>query len=129
MNEIFRDVMAVKRYDDEVRMTKVVNSYPFTDIYENDKEELILEMALAGYSKEDINVEIENNIVIISGKRKEKENRKKIFLNGIKNSDFEKSFAIGDEYIHNPIVSYNEGILSLVFRKDDDKKRKKLEIK
>ena len=50
--------------------TKVVqqstNGYPVTDIYTDDHHNQVIEMALAGFRKEDIKVETQSNHITIS---------------------------------------------------------------
>ena len=57
-------------FGDQRNMIKQSTSgYPITDIYKDDNNNQVIEMALAGFTKEDINIEVrENKISIIDAK-------------------------------------------------------------
>ena len=40
--------------------------YPLTDIFKNDDDNQVIQMALAGFSKDDINIAVDNNRITIS---------------------------------------------------------------
>jgi len=42
------------------------DGYPLTDIYKDEEGQQIIEMALAGFNKKDINIEIKENTITIS---------------------------------------------------------------
>ena len=42
------------------------SGYPITDIYQDDDENQVIEMALAGFNKEDISIEVKENKISIS---------------------------------------------------------------
>ena len=41
------------------------SGYPITDIYKDEQENHVIEMALAGFNKEDINIEVKENKISI----------------------------------------------------------------
>ena len=45
---------------------QTTTGYPVTDIYRDDNENQVIEMALAGFTKESINVEVQSNQITIS---------------------------------------------------------------
>ena len=54
-------------FNDPIPMIKSsTNGYPLTDIYTNDNHEQIIEMALAGFKKEELRIEAEENRINIS---------------------------------------------------------------
>ena len=80
-----------------------------------DKEEFRLEFALAGYSKENIKIEVENDLLKVSGKYPVKEGqtgeqKKTEFLK----NDFERNFILPETIESNSIKANMEnGILTL----------------
>ncbi len=52
--------------DPRPMIKRSTEGYPLTDIYQDDDVNTIIEMALAGFSKEDIEIEIRDNTIIIS---------------------------------------------------------------
>lgn len=94
------------------------------DIIENDNE-YILEYALAGFKKDDVSVNIENNMLIIEGERKANEdikyNQKNTFY-----GKFKKSFTLPEDVNSEKIdASFNNGILSIIIPKDEKLKLSK----
>lgn len=86
-------------------------------------EEYILEIALPGYDKEDIILNIEEGILNISYRKTEKE------ISNWKNT-FNQSFKIKRHIDINKIDAYmDKGILFIKFPIEKDKKKKLLSIK
>ncbi len=77
------------RHDAENLVTKSTTGFPVTDIYKDDDGNSIIEMALAGYTKDDISIETENNKVSIGsegtestkGRRIARRSFRKTFVN------------------------------------------------
>ena len=52
------------------QIEKSTQGYPLTDIYRDEENNQVIEMALAGFTKEDVNIEIHDNAITISHKGK-----------------------------------------------------------
>lgn len=94
------------------------------DIIEN-KNEYIVDYALAGFKKDDVSVNVENNVLTVEGERKANDdlnyNRKSTFYGKIK-----KSFALPEDVNLEKIdASFSDGILSIVIPKDEKLKLSK----
>jgi HSP20 family protein len=102
-------------FDDYIPKTTNV---PF-DIIESENEYEI-NLALAGYNKDDFNLEVEDGKLIISGERVERENAKY----NIKNSyygKFTKSFTLPKEILIDKIdAEYVNGVLNVKVPKDKE---------
>ena len=102
---------------------------PSHDIIENEKE-YIVDFALAGFNKEDISLNVEDNVLTIEGERKANEdtkyNRKSTFY-----GRFKKSFTLPDNVNSENIgASWKDGMLSIAIPKDEKTKlSKSIEIK
>jgi len=105
--------------------------YPVHDIIENDKE-YIIEALLAGVKKEDVSIEVENDVMMIKAERKEtknlKYNRKETYY-----GKYERMFKLPDGIDRENIQSSMEnGVLKIVVPKlvgDTKLSKKKIEIK
>lgn len=54
-------------FDDPFTMVKrSTEGYPLTDLYKDEEDNQIIEVALAGFSKEDLNIEVKDNSILIS---------------------------------------------------------------
>jgi len=93
---------------------------PATNVIENDKE-FRLEVVLPGWTKDEVKVEIDNDLLRISGERKEEnENSKDEFLRKeFKKETFERSFTLPKEIDHQKInAEHKDGILNVRIPKD-----------
>ena len=73
-------------------------SYPPYNIELLGEDKYRITMAIAGFSKENVNVEVQENTLSITGKREsEKEDANRKFLHkGISERSFERKFQLGD---------------------------------
>jgi molecular chaperone IbpA len=86
--------------------------YPPFDAYK-DGENTILEFALAGYSKDNIEVMVENSTLKVSAKKEKKTQTENYTYKGIALRSFEKKFALS-EYSVVESAEYKDGILRIV---------------
>jgi molecular chaperone IbpA len=87
-------------------------NYPPFDTYK-DGENTILEFALAGYSKDNIEVMVENSTLKVSAKKESKQQSENYTYKGIALRSFEKKFALS-EYAIVEKAEFKDGILRIV---------------
>jgi molecular chaperone IbpA len=88
------------------------NKYPPHNIIKSDNN-YILEFALAGWKEDEITVELEKNILKVTGKKADSEDSEQEFVHkGIANRSFQSQFTIGDNI---KIVDGNlkDGVLTI----------------
>jgi len=56
-DQVFSDPFTMVRRSTE--------GYPLTDLYKDDEDNQVIEIALAGFTKEDLNIEVKNNSIAI----------------------------------------------------------------
>jgi len=102
---------------------------PNHDIIEKDNE-YIVDFALAGFKKEDVSLNIDNNVLTIEGERKTNEENKYSRKNTFY-GQFKKSFTLPENVDSEKIgASWNDGMLSIVIPKNEKAKLSKtIEIK
>lgn len=105
---------------------------PSVDIYEKENKYFV-EAMLPGFTKEDINVDLNDDNLTISAEHKEetKENDKNYFRREIKTNSFSRSFTLSNDIDKENIeAKYENGILKLQFNKLEipEKKTQKIEI-
>jgi molecular chaperone IbpA len=102
--------------------------YPPHNIIETERE-FIIELACAGFSKEELKVFVDDKSVVIKGKKFKKESDSKVLYqyNGIAVREFNKQF-VKDYYSRVDKVSYQDGILKIVLVKVFPEDKKLLEI-
>ena len=102
-------------------------NYPPYNIIREDDENYLIELAVAGFGKKDISVEMKENNLIIKGD-KEKEDRDKIH-SGLSARSFSRSFILAPDVIVKR-VDLIDGILTVKLEKfiPEEKKPKSIEI-
>ncbi len=134
--DLFQDFWNIMDHPDFpfVTLTSTTNgsrNFPPYNIIEDTKDGKVrLEMAVAGYTKDRLKVEIEGNTLIIQGFQKKIATTDVIRHRGLSNAAFLRTFdmTVGT-IIEN--VELNDGILTVTvaFEKREDKKRTNFEIK
>ena len=74
-------------------------AFPHYNIVKQDKNKYDIEIALAGYNKKDINIDLEEGVLSIESKKDEKEDTKdgEVIHKGIAKRYFKKSFTIAED--------------------------------
>jgi len=109
----------------DVPAGKEPKRYPLTDIGYTDNE-VTVDVAVAGFGPEDIDIELEGDTLIISGTKSttnEKDDRKYVQKH-ISTSSFERKIKLHPDFVGGNIdASYKNGILNIVIpRKEKPKK-------
>ena len=107
---------------------KTVSTYPPYNIRGNE-EKGVIEMALAGFTKDDLNVEVKDNLLTITGK-KEKKARDDIWHKGISERNFAKRFQLHEHVIVDD-ADLKDGILTVTYHSEvpESEKPKQIKIK
>ena len=81
----------------QLQAQSVVNqqNYPPYNIVKVDDENFVIELAIAGFDKKEVNVELEKNVLKIEGKSKE--NDKDFIHKGLASRSFERVFTLADD--------------------------------
>lgn len=111
-----------------MRMPKVMT--PAVDVYE-DKDHVMVEAPLAGVDPKDVNIEIEDNILKISGQSEHKTevDEKNYYRKEIRSGAFYRAVALpkavkGDQ----ASATYKDGILKITVPKAEEAKPKKISV-
>ncbi len=102
---------------------------PKSTVYENEKE-VILEIAIPGVEKDQINIDIQKNTLTIETQIKSEKNKKDILKSqSFSQSKYKKSSRIGENLDKSNInASYKDGVLKLIFLKKEAELSKKIDI-
>lgn len=103
-------------------------SYPPYNIVVRDGETYDLEIALAGWSRESIEVATERNVLTVSARKSDTDDRDYAHR-GISQRSFTKNWQLSDDAIVDS-VKYEDGLLTITLKKylPEAQKRKVLEI-
>ena len=106
------------------------SNYPPYDILKED-DKYIIRIAIAGFKKSEVDIELDNNTLTVSVCREDKTGIQKAeFLHkGISSKEFYKSFALA-EHVEVKKATMSDGILQIILEKNipDSEKPKKIKI-
>ena len=77
--------------------TSLQTNYPPYDIVKHSDTRYDIQVALAGYSKDDIEVEVKENTLSIKSVKKEEDDKVEVLHRGISKRYFERSFTIAED--------------------------------
>jgi HSP20 family protein len=107
------------------------NWVPAVDIYENDKQEVVIKAELPEVNREDINVTFENNVLTLKGERKvEKDTKREQFQRVERHyGSFTRSFTLPNTVDPSRIAaSYKDGVLTIVLPRREEAKPKQISV-
>ena len=119
------------RMFDNLMNVPTASTYPPYNIVKNDDDKFTLEIAVAGFSKDEIEIEFKENILKIESKsRPEGDDEKEYLHKGISNKRFIKSFTLSDDVVVNG-ADMKDGILQINMERiiPEEKKPRLIEIK
>lgn len=94
----------------------VSSGFPPYDIEHLDTDQYKITMAVAGFKEDDLHIEVDNNILIIKG-RKDKEVAKEYLYHGIALRNFERRFELSD-HIKVTDAQLTDGLLTIHLLKE-----------
>jgi HSP20 family protein len=106
------------------------NSYPKVDVIDHN-DRVTIEAEIPGLSKKEVSVDLEENILTVSGlkKTKEEDPGTKYIRKELKRSSFKRSFKLGENINQKNVnADFNNGILLITLPKKEPEKPKKIKI-
>jgi HSP20 family protein len=125
------DDMVHRFFDDAFSLDTRFDFKPNADIREDDKAYYIV-MDIPGLRKEDLKIKIEENILSISGEKKEEVNKEteKYHLNERLFGHFERNFRLPEDTDREKIsATVENGVLTVTIDKAEEKQPKVIDIK
>ena len=103
--------------------TQVQNFIPEVDVLESEKT-YELHIAVPGFKKDNFNLEVDDNLLTVSGERKFEEKQADKTFKSVQTSygSFSRTFTLPDNVDATKIEAhYNDGILEVIVPKDESK--------
>jgi molecular chaperone IbpA len=124
-DKFFDDVEKLMSMD----VQKSVSNFPPHNILKLNESHYIVELAVAGFSKDEIEISVENGTLTVKGVKEEKESTVQYLHKGIGTRSFTKTLTIADT-IEVKGAEFNDGILSIGLENiiPEHKKPRKIEI-
>jgi molecular chaperone IbpA len=113
-----------------VQLASRQTNYPPYDLIKVDEDTYKLSLAVAGFSKDDIDVSVDNGTLIIKGEIEDSIDTAKVVHKGIAGRKFTRTFALG-EYMEVVGAKLEDGMLSVDIERviPEEKKPKTIKIK
>lgn len=122
--ELFRNL-------DRINNSYTRNTFPPYNLISTGEDEFLIELAVAGFSKDDIEIETHNNVLTVSGKSvtEDESNSRRYMYRGIAGRSFKREFLLGD-YVEVENADIVNGILRIQLRRHvpESMKPKRIEI-
>jgi molecular chaperone IbpA len=127
--------LGFERFFDDVErllasdVAKVSSSFPPHNILKFDESRYVVELAVAGFSKDEIEITVENGSLTVKGERKEKDADVQYLHRGIGTRSFTKTLTVADT-IEVKGAEFKDGILRIGLENivPEHKKPRKIEI-
>lgn len=107
------------------------DSFPPYNIIKVDDDHHLIELAIAGYSEEDIDLTVDKSTLIIRGSKRDKKdsNDSSYVYRGISSRSFKRAYKLG-QYVKVEKATLNDGILSISLIREipDEEKPTKIKI-
>ena len=115
-------------FDSVFNLNESNTSYPPYNILKSDNNYTI-SLAIAGFSKDEIDISLQENQLVIKGIAKDQENKIEFLHRGIAGRNFERKFRLADT-IKVSDASYENGLLNIYLEREipDHQKPRKIEI-
>ena len=114
-----------KMHDD---LTKSIPNYPPYNIRKTSDNTYVIELAVAGFGKQEIDITLDDNKLVISGNTKDDGDN--FLFKGIANRAFTRAFAL-DDHIEIQDAALVNGMLKIALERiiPEHRKPKKIEVK
>jgi HSP20 family protein len=104
---------------------------PAVDIFETDSHEVVIKAELPDVKKEDIGVTVENNVLTLTGERKQEQSTKREQFQRVERrfGSFSRSFTLPTSVDAGQIAaSYKDGVLTIRLPRREEAKPKQISV-
>lgn len=133
VNHLHRQSIGFDRMFDDLHRTfanSKQDNYPPHNLIKIDETHYAIELAVAGFTEKEIDVELKDNVLTVKGERKREDDASHEYLHkGISNRDFTRTFPLA-EHIEVRGASVKNGILAISLEQviPEEAKPKKIAI-
>lgn len=101
LNQLNRALIGFDRIfnDFENRYQHSTTNYPPYNVIKHDENSFEIEVAVAGFEREDITIEVDQNQLVIRGQRAKEDDAGKYVYRGLAARDFDRSFTLAEHII------------------------------
>jgi molecular chaperone IbpA len=97
---------------------QVTTNYPPYNVLRYDENSYEIQMAVTGFAPDEISVELDQNELIIKGKKVDSENDDIVYIHhGLASRDFTRVFTMTDQYMEVGDVKIKHGVLTISIKR------------
>ena len=111
MDRITRNSIGVDDYINKF-FNETQQNYPPYNIIQVNNSESVLEIALAGFKKKEVNVYTEYGKLFVEGKKEEKKTESEYFHQGLAQRSFKRAWTLSDDFEVRD-VKFEDGLLTV----------------
>jgi molecular chaperone IbpA len=100
------------------------SSYPPYNVVNGDDGRTVLEVALAGFTSEEIEVSTERHVLTVAATKSKEDKERKYQHKGISQRSFARNWQMAED-VEVENVEFRDGLLTIVLRKELPEKQKK----
>jgi len=128
INRIFGEVYSRRPEDDVMSRGEWL---PPDDIYENDKQEIVIKAEMPGLKREDIDLRVENNTLTLRGERKRESEVKEDHYHRVERAYgmFSRSFSLPSTVDAGKVsADYKDGVLTVVLPTREEARPRQIQV-
>jgi molecular chaperone IbpA len=116
---LYRSVVGFDRLADllETATTEAATGYPPYNIERTDENAYRIEIAVAGFRPEELNVEVKENLLTVQGRKAANDDQRRYLHRGLAERNFERRFQLAD-YVVVTDASLADGLLSISLKRE-----------
>lgn len=103
--------------DNALRSQKAAVGFPPYDIEATGEDRYTITLAVAGFEKNELEIQVENGVLSVSGKKADNDDEKSYLYRGIANRSFERKFNLAD-HIEVSDADLKNGLLTISLVKE-----------
>ena len=128
INRIFGEVYSRRPEDDVMSRGEWL---PPVDIYENEKQEIVIKAEMPGLKREDIDLRVENNTLTLRGERKRESEVKEDHYHRVERAYgmFSRSFSLPSTVDAGKVsADYKDGVLTVVLPTREEARPRQIQV-
>jgi molecular chaperone IbpA len=117
---LYRSVVGFDRLANllETATVDAANGYPPYNIERTDENAYRIEIAVAGFRPEELNIEVKENLLTVTGRKAANDGAERRFLHrGLAERNFDRKFQLAD-YVVVADANLSDGLLSIALRRE-----------
>jgi molecular chaperone IbpA len=116
---LYRSVVGFDRLAQILETATVdqASGYPPYNIERTDEDAYRIEIAVAGFRSEELNVEVKENLLTVQGRKTANDAERRFLHRGLAERDFERRFQLAD-YVVVTDAQLSDGLLSISLRRE-----------